>query len=66
VLCFEFLITSSNVLNVLVMLQPPGTLCLILDGILLYGYISMGGHIIPEAEKANMAAMDTSARPLST
>jgi len=47
------------------MLQPTGTLCLILDGIHLYGYISMGGHIIPEAEKANMAVMDTSARPLS-
>ena len=26
----------------------------------------MGGHIIPEAEKANMAVMDAFARPLST
>ena len=33
------------------------------DGICLYGYISMGGHIIPEAEKANM---DAFAKPLST
>jgi len=39
---------------------------LISDGILLYGYISMGRHIIPEAEKANMAVMDAFARLLST
>jgi hypothetical protein len=35
----------------------------ILDGNLLYGYISTGGHIIPETEKANMAVMN-GARPL--
>ena len=36
------------------------------DGILLYGYVSVSGHIIPEAEKANMAVMDALVRPLST
>ena len=40
--------------------------CAISDGILLCGYISMGGHIIPEAEKANRAVMIALARPLST
>jgi hypothetical protein len=36
------------------------------DGILSYGYISMEGHIIPEAEKANTVVMDALARPIST
>jgi hypothetical protein len=40
--------------------------CAISDGILLYGYISMGGHIIPKAEKTNTAVMIALARPLST
>jgi len=30
-----------------------GTLCTITDSILLYRCVSMGGHIIPEAEKSN-------------
>jgi len=34
------------------------------DGILSYGYISMDGQIIPEAEKANTAVMDVLARPV--
>jgi len=37
-------------LYVLVTLQLPGAHFVISDGILLFGYISMGGHIIPEAE----------------
>jgi hypothetical protein len=40
--------------------------CVISDGILLYGYISMGGHIMPDAENANTASMVALARPLST
>jgi len=36
------------------------------DGILSYGYISMDGYIIPEAEKVNTAVMDALARPVST
>jgi hypothetical protein len=40
--------------------------CVISDGILLYGYISMGGHTIPEAEKANMSVTVATARLLST
>jgi hypothetical protein len=39
---------------------------MISDGIHLYGYTSMGGHIIPEAQKANTAVMDGCARQLST
>ena len=58
--------TSSNILYVMVMLQSTGTLCVISDGILLHGYISMGGHIIPEAWKVNMAVMVAFARTLST
>jgi len=46
------------------MLQSLGTVCVISDGILLYGYISMDGHIIPG--EVNMAVRDTSARSLST
>jgi len=38
-------------------------LCAISDGILLCGYISVGGHIIPEAEKVSTAVMDALARP---
>jgi len=38
----------------------------ILDGIHCYGYTSMGGHIIPEAEKANTAVRDGFVRQLST
>jgi hypothetical protein len=34
-------------------------------GILLYGYNSMGGHIMPEAEKASISVMDAFARPVS-
>jgi len=41
---------SSNVLYVLVTLQLPGAHSVISDGILLFGCISMGGHIIPEAQ----------------
>jgi hypothetical protein len=33
--------------------------------ILLYEYISMGGHIIPAAEKASVSVTDAVARPLS-
>ena len=47
------------------MLQSSGTLCVISDGILLYEYISMGGHIITEVEKVNPAVMDAFERPLS-
>jgi hypothetical protein len=36
------------------------------DGILLYGYISMDGRIIPETEKASTVLMDAFARPLPT
>jgi hypothetical protein len=36
------------------------------DGILLFGYISMVGHIIPEREKVNTAVMDALVRPFST
>jgi hypothetical protein len=43
-------------------LLSSGTPCVISDGIHLYGYTSMGGHIIPKAEKANMAVMDGFAR----
>jgi len=32
-------------------LQLSGTLCVITEGIRLYGYISMGGYIITEAEE---------------
>jgi hypothetical protein len=39
-----------HVLCVLLTLQLPGAHFVISDGILLFGYISMGGHIIPEAE----------------
>ena len=38
-------------------LQSSGTPCVISDGIHWYGYTSMGGHIIPEAEEANSAVM---------
>ena len=51
---------------VMVMLQTTGSLCVNADGILLYGYIHMGGNIIPNAEKVNMAVMDAFVRPLST
>jgi len=34
----------------LVTLQLPGAHFVISDGILLFGYFGMGGHIIPEAE----------------
>jgi len=47
----------------MVVLQSSGTLCAISDGILLCGYISMGGHTILEAEMANMAVTDALARP---
>jgi len=40
--------------------------CAISNGILLYGYISIDGHIIPETEKANIAVMIALAKPLST
>jgi hypothetical protein len=36
----------------------------ILDGTPLYGYITMGCQISSEAEKANMAIVDTSAGTL--
>ena len=36
------------------------------DGIHCYGYTSMGGHNIPEAEKANTTVMDGFVRQLST
>jgi hypothetical protein len=39
---------------------------MISDDILLYGYISIGGHTIPEAEKANMSVTVAIARLLST
>ena len=38
---------------------------MISDGILLYVYISMGGHIIPEAEKVNTVVMEAFVRPVS-
>jgi hypothetical protein len=38
---------------------------MISSGILLWGYISMGGHIIPEAEKASKSVTGAFARPLS-
>jgi hypothetical protein len=47
----------------MVVLQSSGTPCAIYEGILLCGYISMGGHIIPEAEKANTSVTDALARP---
>jgi hypothetical protein len=47
-------------------LQLSGTLFVITEGILLYGYISMGGYIITEAEKANKGVVDAFARPLLT
>jgi len=36
------------------------------DGILSHGYISMDGHIIPQAGKANTAVMNALVRPVST
>jgi len=36
------------------------------DGILSYGYISMDGHIIPDAGKVNTAVMNALVRPVST
>ena len=39
---------------------------MILDGILLYGYISMGQYIITEEEKVNTDVMDAPAKPVST
>jgi len=38
----------------------------IADDILLYGQITMGGHIIPATEKINTAFLDAFARRLST
>jgi len=39
---------------------------MISDGILLYGYISMGGRIIPETERTSTVLIDSIARPLPT
>jgi hypothetical protein len=47
------------------MLQSSGTFSVISDGILLYEYISMGVHIIPELEKVNLAVIGAFERPLS-
>ena len=46
--------------------QSSNTAFVISERILWHGYISMGGHISPEAEKVNTAVMDTSAGPQST
>jgi len=47
----------------MVMLQLSGTLCAVSYSILLCGYVSMDGRIIPAAESANTAIADALARP---
>ena len=60
-----YLLKTSSVIHPVGLcpaLQSSGTPYVISDGIYLYGYTSMGVHIIPEAEKANTVVMDGFAR----